>query len=639
MGAASLREDRDTSLAQASEGGGQVIDKLRALRADLVNSKEPISVGEMENGNPSPGHFVVAAASADDGDASGPIWFLASTESGRKIERLSSLADFEWRERIDAVSSAEEAELLVAEILDADSPDRIKVSLIQEWAKRCETSQPARALLLHETLFERFFLLPSSIGTPVGLLSGIWLIEHDVRTDQLPLWLGRLGERCLLFAEPFTVTYLDHVAEALRSRLERLVGKESDRKEPDQAPLQMALEAALEQWAEMSRRWERREAVRSFHRLARIELGVGESNERSLARLSFRSWDLLVWRVTSGTHLIGRPFNIVKAEMDEIISVLAEDSDFRPALVMSDGEKIGISGDPVVERADIIKGWWWPSLEVVVGLADAQAYFESARRRQWQFGLLIGVALVSVGMGLWALYRSLRQQEAENERRSNFVASVSHELRTPASSISLLTEELVAGGGDPKTYHELIHAESQRLAVLVENVLDVSRIERGKRDYFFEPCDLACLIESTLESVRPMAARYDVRVLGEGLAGEAEAEVDPLAIQRALRNLLDNAIKFSVAHQAVRVVLSDRESCWEITVMDQGPGIARRDWDRVFESFQRLGSELRRETQGVGLGLALVKHVVDGHGGRVTLASELGEGCHFAVSLPKERGR
>ena len=131
----------------------------------------------------------------------------------------------------------------------------------------------------------------------------------------------------------------------------------------------------------------------------------------------------------------------------------------------------------------------------------------------------------------------------------------------------------MAGDCDERAYHQMIFAESQRLSCLVENVLDVSRIERGAKAYEFESCDFVKLVESTVQCFRPTAQRFEISVRVEKGDQEIDCDLDPVAIQRCLHNLLDNAVKFSSRGQSIEVALgaSTREAWFE--VRDQGKGI------------------------------------------------------------------
>jgi signal transduction histidine kinase len=297
------------------------------------------------------------------------------------------------------------------------------------------------------------------------------------------------------------------------------------------------------------------------------------------------------------------------------------------------------------------KGQPWPSrpkFTVRVHLADSAALFVAQRRQQWLFGGMILVTAGVAGLGAWQMNRAFRRQLALNAEKSNFVASVSHELRTPLASLRLLAEGLAAGRVEDESkrheYAGFLVQETRRLGALVENVLDFARIEQGRKQYQFEPTDLGRLVTATVRLFEPLAAERQVRLelnLPAGSAepgGSLELNADGAALQQALVNLLDNALKHAPADSAVTVALegADRAPLGRVrlSVSDAGPGIPLEDHERIFERFFRRGSELRRETQGVGLGLAIVKHIVAAHRGRVWVESQPGQGARFVVELP-----
>ena len=267
-------------------------------------------------------------------------------------------------------------------------------------------------------------------------------------------------------------------------------------------------------------------------------------------------------------------------------------------------------------------------------LAARPAMFEAAARQQarWTLGLLAFAVMISAG-ALFFIHRAVERERRLNALKSDFVASVSHELRAPVASIRLMADALTAGKIEPHTvseFHRLISREGARLTTLIENVLDFARIEQGRKSWHFETSDLSALVSETLSLMEPLAAEKSITLVASAFPA-VEAHVDPGAIQQALVNLLDNAIKFSPASSQVEITLREVSPDWQIQITDHGPGIPPAEHQRIFQKFYRLGSELRRETQGTGIGLSLVKAVAEAHGGRVLLASVPGQGSSFTL--------
>ena len=277
-------------------------------------------------------------------------------------------------------------------------------------------------------------------------------------------------------------------------------------------------------------------------------------------------------------------------------------------------------------------------LEVI---ATRPALLESGARQQarWTLGLLAFAIFLSGG-GLWLIQRVVKREQRLNAMKSDFVASVSHELRAPVASIRLMADALEAGKIAPTTireFHQLISRESTRLSALIENVLDFSRLERGRRHWHFAECDPATIVMDCIHMMEPIAAEKQIMLaITPGPPADLTAMADAGAIHQALVNLIDNAIKFSPAASAVTIQLSVDETRrhWQVAITDEGPGIAAAEHQRIFERFHRLGSELRRETQGTGIGLSVVKAIAEAHHGSIALRSQTGHGSTFVLTIP-----
>jgi two-component system phosphate regulon sensor histidine kinase PhoR len=280
------------------------------------------------------------------------------------------------------------------------------------------------------------------------------------------------------------------------------------------------------------------------------------------------------------------------------------------------------------------------SLRCDVFLTDPALLYSRQSARARNFTLLLALSTLSAAFGLVWAHRSSRREARLNELKSNFISSVSHELRAPLASMRLLSEGLQSGRvGDrakQREYFGFLVQECRRLSSLVENVLDFSRIERNQRTYKMEMANLREVAAAALKTISPIAEERGVNIRCEGeTRDEVIARVDALAMQQALVNLLDNAIKHSPPGENVSLGLSESRDEIRFTVADNGPGIPEPEQGKIFERFYRLGSELRRETEGVGIGLSIVKHIVDSHDGKIEVRSRPGEGAVFLVIFPR----
>jgi signal transduction histidine kinase len=281
-------------------------------------------------------------------------------------------------------------------------------------------------------------------------------------------------------------------------------------------------------------------------------------------------------------------------------------------------------------------------LKVSLHLTKPELLYARQKQRVIWFGLLIIVSTAAAIIGLISAWRSFQKQERLAELKDNFVSSVSHELRAPIASVRLMAEGLERGRvNDPakvREYHHFIVQECQRLSALIQNVLDFSRIDQGRKQYEFEVADAVRLVEETVKAMEPSAMERQIRLCFSPATSAINAVIDARAIQQALVNLIDNAVKHSSPGSEVAVGVITRNSATppvlEIAVEDRGEGIAKSEHERIFERFYRVGSELRRQTPGAGIGLSIVKHIVDAHGGRVRVESEPGKGSRFTIEIP-----
>ncbi len=244
-------------------------------------------------------------------------------------------------------------------------------------------------------------------------------------------------------------------------------------------------------------------------------------------------------------------------------------------------------------------------------------------------GACIGVVTV--------FYNITRLRQLERMRR-DFVANVSHELRTPLTAIKGYAETLADGALDDRAASErfvgIISSHADRLNMLLDDLLDLSRLESDQFQIEKKSCDLRRLVESCSVAVSSAAEQKNI-ALSCDIAAGITVLCDPQHMEQAIINLLDNAVKYTPDGGRVMVVLRDTQGKLWLDISDSGIGIPSGDLGRIFERFYRVDKGRSRAMGGTGLGLAIVRHVVEAHGEKVQVSSQVGEGTTFSISLAR----
>ncbi len=251
---------------------------------------------------------------------------------------------------------------------------------------------------------------------------------------------------------------------------------------------------------------------------------------------------------------------------------------------------------------------------------------------------LIGLIDLTLAGGLLLIYSSVRRQVDLARLKSDFVANVSHELKTPVALIHLFAETLESdrcpSEEKRRQYYRVLSRESQRLTALINNMLDFSRIEAGRKEYRFAPTPLPPILREVIEVYREGLEQQGFTVETHIDDTVPEVMADAEALRQSVMNLVSNAVKYSREQKYVRVELHLVDGAARISVEDRGIGVAPEEQTKIFEKFYRAEDSLVHETKGSGLGLALVRETVRAHGGRVELVSAPGRGSTFTLVLP-----
>jgi signal transduction histidine kinase len=291
-------------------------------------------------------------------------------------------------------------------------------------------------------------------------------------------------------------------------------------------------------------------------------------------------------------------------------------------------------GKPEAERTF---SYVFPELTLAIKYQGTTVADIGSKFLRYNFIVLGALSLLMAG-GIWLTYRNVSREMNLARLKSDFVANVSHELRTPLALIRLYAETLELGRLTAKEkyqeYFRIIREESERLTALINNILDFSRIEAGRKEYEFKETNLGELVHSTLESYR-----FQIQQNGFAFEEKISDDIPPLvvdreAIARSLLNLVNNALKYSRDQRYIGVSLYRSNGRVNLEVQDKGIGIPANEQEKIFEKFYRCGDPLVHNVKGSGLGLSLVRHIARAHGGDVLVESIPEKGSKFTIALP-----
>ena len=281
--------------------------------------------------------------------------------------------------------------------------------------------------------------------------------------------------------------------------------------------------------------------------------------------------------------------------------------------------------------------WLFPGYSIGIRLRGTSVE-DIVRARSERNLILIGILDIFLIGAVWLVYRTLKKEMELVRLKGDFVSNVSHELRTPLSLIRMFTETLsmkrIQSEEKKLEYYETILQETERLTRLINNILNFSRMEAGKKQYHLEPMALNEIVTSVMKT-------YTSHLEHEGFSCSVQLtenlpsiQADREAIAEALINILDNAVKYSATDKYARIKTSQRESMISVEVEDHGIGIDKQHHKKIFETFYRVSTGLTNNIKGSGLGLSLVSHIMNAHEGMIELESESGKGSTFRLLFP-----
>ena len=278
---------------------------------------------------------------------------------------------------------------------------------------------------------------------------------------------------------------------------------------------------------------------------------------------------------------------------------------------------------------------WFPDQELEIKLTNEYLIKELVTRRTWIYGFASVLLLVAMCLGVVLILRDIGRERNLARLRADFISNVTHELKTPLTSIRMYAESLimerVRSDSEQKEYLSVVVTETDRLKRMINNILEFSKMEKGKSEYRFVSSNLASILNASIQEMNYWFEKEKFEVVTD-LDEKINAEVDPEKMKQAISNLLSNAVKYSADIKKISVRLYKKQNHICIEVEDQGIGIAEDKLSKIFEEFYRI--EQKEGISGTGLGLTVAREIIEGHNGTISVTSEIRKGSRFTISLP-----
>lgn len=289
----------------------------------------------------------------------------------------------------------------------------------------------------------------------------------------------------------------------------------------------------------------------------------------------------------------------------------------------------------ITQKKDI---WLFPGYQLGIQMRGNTIEDLVRERTRTNIILLIVMDIILL-LGAWFVYKNIRKQIKLNQLKTDFISNVSHEIRTPLALINMYSETLEMGrvpNEEKKLeYYKVINTEANRLSRMVNKILNFSRIERGKREYHFTDSNLNTELQEILENYKQHFDQNGFEIKVNANKNLPDLKLDREAVAEAIINLIDNAMKYSSDHKLIEISTKHEGEYVLLQIKDFGIGISKKDQAYVFDKFFRVTSgNLALKAKGSGIGLSIVKHIMDAHKGKIELESTPGKGSCFTLVFP-----
>lgn len=291
-----------------------------------------------------------------------------------------------------------------------------------------------------------------------------------------------------------------------------------------------------------------------------------------------------------------------------------------------------------ISTPEISKPFWLlPEYNIVIS-STGRSIADLVHERTLITTIIIIVLNVLIIGGVVFVFWNIRKEVKLTQLKSDFVSNVSHELRTPLALIRMFAETLelkrITEEDKKDEYYRTIRGEAERLTNIVNKILNFSQLESEKKKFSFAKADLNEVVNEVIDTYKFHLEKHDTKYLVNNGKTSLLVMVDRESVKEAIINLIDNAIKYSQGNKEIEINIGDTEETAYIEVTDNGIGISKENQKRIFDKFYRVTSGLVHDTKGSGLGLSLVKYIMDAHDGSITVNSKPGKGSSFKLIFP-----